>query len=1310
MKKGFYLFFCLCLTACFIKGQKEKSETINSETTPGAPIDLTATPGNHQVTLSWMAPSQTGVSAIRGYEYQTSEIDGSFDTTWETVSGGGTSQVISGLRHHTTYSFRVRALNTPVNRQGGAGKYAEARTTVYDGSTAQPGIPTGLTVTPGDRKVTLSWTAPRQTGISAIRGYEYQTSGTDGTFSSGTTWKTVSGGNTRQVISGLRHHTTYSFRVRALNTLVNEQGGAGKYVEVRVTVYDGSTAQPGIPTGLTATPGDRKVTLSWTAPRQTGISTIRGYQYQHSISSTFQGATWTRVDNGTSQVISNLVGATTYYFRVRAVNTSISGQGGAGEASRSTNTVVYEGPTATPGAPIGLTATPGDRKVTLSWSPGPKGASEITGYEYLHSTSRTFSGATWMRVNNGTSQVVSSLVAATTYYFRVRAQNTQGHGVVYAERNAVPYSGSRITPGVPIGLTATPGNRQVTLSWTAPRQTGVSAIRGYEYQTSGTDGTFSSGTTWKTVSGGNTRQVISGLRHHTTYSFRVRALNTPVNGQGGAGQHAEARATVYDGSTAQPGIPTGLTATPGDRKVTLSWTAPRQTGVSAIRGYEYQTSGTDGSFSSGTTWKTVSGGNTRQVISGLRHHTTYSFRVRALNTLINGQGGAGQHAEARDTVYDGSTAQPGIPTGLTATPGDRKVTLSWTAPSQTGVSAVSGYQYQHSISSTFQGTTWTRVDNGTSQVISNLVGATTYYFRVRAVNTSISGQGGAGEASRSTNTVVYEGPTATPGAPIGLTATPGDRKVTLSWSPGPKGASEITGYEYQHSISSTFQGATWTRVNNGTRQVVSSLVAATTYYFRVRAQNTQGHGVVYAERNAVPYSGSRATPGVPIGLTATPGDRKVTLSWTAPSQMGVSAIRGYEYQTSGTDGTFSSGTTWKTVSGGNTRQVISGLRHHTTYSFRVRALNTPVNGQGGAGQHAEARTTIYDGATAQPGIPTGLTVTPGDRKVTLSWTAPRQTGISAIRGYEYQTSGTDGSFGTTWKTVSGGNTRQVISGLRHHTTYSFRVRALNTLVNRQGGAGHYAEARDTVYDGSTAQPGIPTGLTATPGDRKVTLSWTAPRQTGISIISGYQYQHSISSTFQGATWTRVDNGTSQVVSSLIAATTYYFRVRAVNTSISGQGGAGEASRSTNTVVYEGPTATPGAPINLTATPGDRKVTLSWSPGPKGASEITGYEYQHSTRSTFQGATWTRVNNGTSQVVSSLIAATTYYFRVRAQNTQGHGVVYAERNAVPYSGSRATPGVPIGLTATPGDRKVTLSWTAPSQMGSFGHQGLRVSNQ
>ena len=47
-----------------------------------------------------------------------------------------------------------------------------------------------------------------------------------------------------------------------------------------------------------------------------------------------------------------------------------------------------------------------------------------------------------------------------------------------------------------------------------------------------------------------------------------------------------------------------------------------------------------------------------------------------------------------DLNWTGPTCTPGAPTGLTATAGDGEVTLSWTAPTNTGAAATTGYEYE----------------------------------------------------------------------------------------------------------------------------------------------------------------------------------------------------------------------------------------------------------------------------------------------------------------------------------------------------------------------------------------------------------------------------------------------------------------------------------------------------------------------------------------------------------------------------------------------------------------------------------------
>ena len=103
----------------------------------------------------------------------------------------------------------------------------------------------------------------------------------------------------------------------------------------------------------------------------------------------------------------------------------------------------------------------------------------------------------------------------------------------------------------------------------------------------------------------------------------------------------------------------------------------------------------------------------------------------------------------------------------------------------------------------------------------------------------------------------------------------------------------------------------------------------------------------------------------------------------------------------------------------------------------------------------------------------------------------------------------------------------------------------------------------TTPDSPVTAPGAPTGLSASPGDGQVTLSWTAPASTGGADISGYQYEQDGSGT-----WT--DTGataTSHTVTGLTNGEVYTFRVRAVNSV-----GPGEASAASESVT---PAATPG---------------------------------------------------------------------------------------------------------------------------------------
>ena len=126
--------------------------------------------------------------------------------------------------------------------------------------------------------------------------------------------------------------------------------------------------------------------------------------------------------------MTGLANGTTYYFTVAAVN-------GVGEGPASAE--VQAVPVTVPGAPAGLTATPGDWPGDLVVDRARvRGGAPITGYNVYQGTSP--GGETGAPVNGAslvtaTSTTVTGLDNGTTYYFRVTAVNRVGQGPASAE-------------------------------------------------------------------------------------------------------------------------------------------------------------------------------------------------------------------------------------------------------------------------------------------------------------------------------------------------------------------------------------------------------------------------------------------------------------------------------------------------------------------------------------------------------------------------------------------------------------------------------------------------------------------------------------------------------------------------------------------------------------------------------------------------------------------------------------------------------------------------------------------------------------
>jgi hypothetical protein len=181
-----------------------------------------------------------------------------------------------------------------------------------------------------------------------------------------------------------------------------------------------------------------------------------------------------------------------------------------------------------PAAPTGLTVTAGNASAALSWT-APTGViaqAPITDYREQYSNDN---GATWTTftaaASTATSATVTGLTNGTAYTFRVAAVNGVGVGAYSAASSAVtPTAGT--PPNAPTSLTATAGNAQIALSWTAPSAPGTSAITGYtvEYTPSGGSAqTVSTGST-------GTSYTLTGLTNGTAYTVRVAGVSAAGTG------------------------------------------------------------------------------------------------------------------------------------------------------------------------------------------------------------------------------------------------------------------------------------------------------------------------------------------------------------------------------------------------------------------------------------------------------------------------------------------------------------------------------------------------------------------------------------------------------------------------------------------------------------------------------------------------------------------------------------------------------------------------------------------------------------
>ena len=329
-------------------------------------------------------------------------------------------------------------------------------------------------------KATITFTPPVNNSGSAITLYTVTSS--PGGF-------TASGSSSPIVVPNLSNNTSYTFRVVSKNSIGDSVASSPSNSITTPSII------PEPPNNISAVSGIiGKATITFTPPINNSGSEITLYTVRSSPDG-FTGS-------GTSSpiVVPNLLNNTSYIFTVVSRNSV-----GDSVASSPSNSITTPPPTV-PEPPNNISAIGGNAEATITFTPPINNSgSEIT----LYTVTSSPGGFTGSRTSSPI--VVRNLSINITYTFTVVSKNSVGDSIPSSPSNNIR-TGTSIFPDPPTDISAVPGVRQATVSFTPPLYTGGQEIASYNVISS--PGGF-------TGSGRSSPIIVGNLSNNTTYTFTV---------------------------------------------------------------------------------------------------------------------------------------------------------------------------------------------------------------------------------------------------------------------------------------------------------------------------------------------------------------------------------------------------------------------------------------------------------------------------------------------------------------------------------------------------------------------------------------------------------------------------------------------------------------------------------------------------------------------------------------------------------------------------------------------------------------------